>query len=249
MLTICIRLSSSHLLRPEACGEGVSNIHASLVSSFVMADACCHYADSRVLDGNCRKVVVSEVRMKGRRSPKQRAVCETCLKWLLVDKLADAIEPGRHTHASEQTTPPSCNAATIMLGGYPFSLISVAYHFFCAPMLVFDSEVAGKHTSMQQRACAMMLLLRRKAVLPSHDITSRIGFLLFEGGACGVCYYSNNLNMGSCEQDVVGEIHMKGTSSKKKQRLVCRTCMEWLVDGGMASIVVPNMLGGHAPIL
>ena len=102
---------------------------------------------------------------------------------------------------------------------------------------------------MQQRDRAMMIRLCRKAMLPSDDITSRIGFLLFEGGACGVCYYSNNLNMGSCEQDAVGEIHMKGTSSKKKQRLVCRTCMEWLVDGGMASIVVPNMLGGHAPIL
>ena len=41
VLTICIRLSSSQLLRPEACGEGVSNIHASPVSLLVMADACC----------------------------------------------------------------------------------------------------------------------------------------------------------------------------------------------------------------
>jgi hypothetical protein len=56
-----------------------------------MADACCYYADSRGLIGYCRKVVVSEVWMKGRRGPKQRAVCEISLEWLLVDELADAF--------------------------------------------------------------------------------------------------------------------------------------------------------------
>ena len=120
--------------------------------------------------------------MKGHRGPKQRAVCDTCLQWLLDDKLADVIELGRDRYASEQTTPPPCNDATTMSGGHPFFLITVAYHFFGAPMLVFDSEVAGKHTSIQQRACAMMLLLCRKAVFPFHDITSRIVFFVIRGG-------------------------------------------------------------------
>ena len=79
-------------------------------------------------------MIVSEVRMKGRRGPKNRAVCETCLEWLLNDKLADAIEPGRYTHAPEKTTPLPCNDATTMLGGHLFSLISVANHLFCAHM-------------------------------------------------------------------------------------------------------------------
>ena len=220
IITICIRFSSSHLVRREACDEGVSNIRASLVSLLVMADACCYYTDSRGFIGFCRKVVVSEVWMKGRRGRKQRGVCEACLKWLLVDKLADAIEPPRHTHASEQTTPLPCNDATIRLGGHPSSLISAAYHLFCARMLVFDSEAAGTHTNMQQHAQALMIRLCRKAMLPSGDITSRIGFWLFEGGACGVCHYSENPSMGSCKQKAVGEIHMQAEHAKKKQRIV-----------------------------
>ena len=62
-------------------------------------------------------------------------------------------------------------------------------------------------------------------MLPSDDITSRIGFLLFEGGACGVCYYSNNLNMGSCEQEAVQEIYMQSRNSRKRQRFVCLRTM------------------------
>ena len=98
-ITTCIRLSPSPLVRPEDCDEGVSNIHTSLVSLVSMADACCYYVDSRGPVCYCLKVVAIEVRMKCRRCPKQRAVCETCLTLPLVDSLADAIEPGRYTHA------------------------------------------------------------------------------------------------------------------------------------------------------
>jgi len=49
VLTICIRLSSSHLLRPEACGEGVSNIHASPVSLLVRGELCYYAVRPAVL--------------------------------------------------------------------------------------------------------------------------------------------------------------------------------------------------------
>jgi hypothetical protein len=162
-ITICIRLTPSRSVRSEACDEGMSNIHVFFVSLLVMAGACCFYADSWGLSGCCRKVVVSEVRMKGRRGPKNRVVCETCLEWLLDDKLADAIEPGRYTHAPEQTTPLPCNDATTMLGGHPFSLISVANHLFCAHMY-FDSEAVGTHTSMEQHAGEMAIQMCREGL-------------------------------------------------------------------------------------
>ena len=91
---------------------------------------------------------------------------------------------------------------------------------------------------MQQRDRAMVIRLCRKAMLPSDDITSRIGFLLFEGGACGVCYYNNDLSLGKCEQEAVEEIDMRGLSAKKKQRLVCGSCRGWLVKQSLVSIAM-----------
>ena len=103
---------------------------------------------------------------------------------------------------------------------------------------------------MEEHVGEMAIQMCREVLLPSakrRRLLVSLVCILFEGTIRGSCFYSNNANMGSCEQEAVGEIHMKGTSSKKKQRLVCRSCLEWLVDGGVASIVVPNMLGGHAP--
>jgi hypothetical protein len=166
-ITICIRLTPSRSVRSEACDEGMSSIHVFFVSLLVMAGACCYYADSWGLSGCCRKVVVREVRMKGRRGPKNRVVCETCLEWLLDDKLADAIEPGRYTHAPEQTTPLPCNDAMTMLGGHPFSLISVANHLFCTHMYLirrlwestraWNNMPAKRRSRCVGRSCFLLL--------------------------------------------------------------------------------------------
>ena len=83
---------------------------------------------------------------------------------------------------------------------------------------------------MQQRDRAMMIRLCRKAMLPSDDITSRIGFLLLEGGACGVCYYNNDLSLGKCEQEAVEKIDMRGLSAKKRKKLVCGSCRAGLLN-------------------
>ena len=51
-----------------------------------MTDAVCYYSV-----GQSCGVVVTDVWMRGRRGPKQRTVCKTCLFWLESGHLADRV--------------------------------------------------------------------------------------------------------------------------------------------------------------
>ena len=117
------------------------------------------------------------------------------------------------------------------------SLMSLASVVFAC--LYFDSKVVCKQLHMEQRAGEMAIQLCREVLIPSAE---RRRFLVplvcisFEGTTLGTCFYSTNVNMGSCKQEAVAEIYMRGRCAKNKERLVCGPCRGWLVEESLASI-------------
>ena len=94
---------------------------------------------------------------------------------------------------------------------------------------------------MEQHAGEMAIQMCREVLLPSakrRRLLVSLVCILFEGTIRGSCFYSNNANMGSCEQEAVEEIYMQSRNSKNKQRFVCGPCRDWLVEESLASIAM-----------
>ena len=92
---------------------------------------------------------------------------------------------------------------------------------------------------MEEHVGEMAIQMCRGVLLPSakrRRLLVSLVCILFEGTIRGPCFYSNNANMGSCEQEAVEEIHMRSRNSKNKQRYVCGPCRDWLVEESLASI-------------
>ena len=92
---------------------------------------------------------------------------------------------------------------------------------------------------MEEHVGEMAIQMCREVLVPSakrRRLLVSLVCILFEGTIRGPCFYSNNANMGSCEQEAVEEIYMRCRRATNKQRSVCGPCRDWLVEESLASI-------------
>ena len=54
----------------------------------------------------------------------------------------------------------------------------------------------------------------------------------------GFCYYHLNDHMNSCKKNGNNKIVMLGKTAKCKNRNVCNSCRDWLIDSNYAALVV-----------